>query len=125
MVSLQNNTFFYGCTKWFIHISSHFLCIDKVEKPSIFVYGDMTVGQSAGVECAVYHTCHTNPPSLTLDRPVQTSHLAHSLMPDGTTKTILRTTVKLERELQTVTCLVRYLGGQTAEATAAFRAKCM
>lgn len=85
----------------------------------------MTVGQSAEVECTVYHTCWTNPPTLKLDTPVQRSNLAESFLSDGTSKTTLKATVKLERELQSVKCLVRYNSGHTAEATTTFRAKCM
>ncbi|XP_056901509.1 uncharacterized protein LOC130532721 isoform X2 [Takifugu flavidus] len=97
---------------------------DRAEKPDIVISGDMRVGQSVTVQCSVYHSCVTNPPSLHLNIPLKSHRLDTTLMSNGMSKTTLMTKLNIERELQIVKCSVHYKGGQTAISSIAFNAKC-
>lgn len=125
MVSLKKHTFLDGCTVRFIDNSLHFLCKGRADKPDIMISGNMRVGESAIVQCTVYHTCPTNPPSLSLNIPLKSHSLTHSSMSDGTSKTTLTTTLNIESDLQSVECSVRHIGGLRASSTKNLNAKCM
>lgn len=124
MVSLEKHTFLDGCTVRFINNYLHFLCKDRAEKPDIMISGKMRVGESV-MQCTVYHTCPTNPPTVSLNIPLQSHSLTHSSMSDGTSKTTLTTTLNIESDLQPVECSVRHTGGLTARATKNLKAECM
>lgn len=124
MVSLEKHTFLDGCTVCFINNSLHFLCKDRAEKPDIMISGKMRVGGSVIVQCTVYHTCPTNPPTLSLNIPLKSQSLTHSSMSDGTSKTTLTTTFNIESDLQPVGCSVRHTGGLTARTTKNLNAQC-
>ncbi|XP_010779215.1 myelin-associated glycoprotein-like [Notothenia coriiceps] len=97
--------------------------VDRAATPYIMISGSMKVGESVTVQCYVYHTCSTYPPTLSLNIPLQHHSLVH-VMTDGTSRTTLTTTLNIERDHQTVECSVRHKGGQTARATKPLTAKC-
>lgn len=88
------------------------------------ISGVMKVGQSTRVQCSVSHTCDSNPPILLLNIPLQSSTLKTVRMSDGKFKTTLTTTLYIERDHQTVECVVRHAAGQTAKSTQTFNAQC-
>ncbi|XP_054478238.1 Schwann cell myelin protein-like isoform X2 [Anoplopoma fimbria] len=98
--------------------------VNRAEPPNIMIYGSMKVGQAVTVQCTVYHTCSTYPPTLSLNIPLQSHNLIHSSMADGTSKTTLMTTLNIERDQQTVECSVRHTGGLTAKASNTLNAAC-
>ncbi|KAF3839919.1 hypothetical protein F7725_018636 [Dissostichus mawsoni] len=85
--------------------------VDWAATPYIMISGSMKVGQSVTVQCYVYHTCSTYPPTLSLNIPLQSPSLAHVSMTDGTSRTTLTTTLNIERDHQTVECSVRHVSG--------------
>nr|XP_020475782.1 uncharacterized protein LOC109971707 isoform X3 [Monopterus albus] len=97
---------------------------NTAEKPTIMITGDKKVGQSVLVECTVYHTCPTYPPTLTFGLQVQSHGVTHRPMSDGTYKTTLRATLPIMKEHQPVTCSVRHRSGQTASTTEILNAEC-
>ncbi|XP_074510099.1 uncharacterized protein LOC141779249 isoform X2 [Sebastes fasciatus] len=98
--------------------------VDRADTPSIMISGSMTVGEPVTVQCTVYHTCSTYPPTLSLNIPLRSHSLTHSSMSDGTSKTTLTTTLNIERDHQTVECSVRHYGGLTAKASQTLNAQC-
>uniref|UniRef100_A0A3B4BI79 Ig-like domain-containing protein n=1 Tax=Periophthalmus magnuspinnatus TaxID=409849 RepID=A0A3B4BI79_9GOBI len=105
-----------------------FFCLltfsDRATKPNLMVIGDMKVGQYVTVQCSVVHTCHFYPPSLNLNIPLKEHSLKHSRLTDGTSKTTLRTVMFVERDQQTVECVVKHTGGATEKTTLTLNAKC-
>lgn len=92
--------------------------------PEIMISGDMRVGQSVTVQCSVYHSCFTEPPSLRLNIPLQRHKFDTLSMADGTFKTTLTTQLDLVKDHQTVECTVQHTGGQRAKSSKTFNAKC-
>lgn len=123
-MTLEKDTFLDRCIFIFIINSSHFLCKDRAEKPDILIFGNRKVGQSVTVQCTVYHTCPSYPPTLSLNIQLQRHSLTHSSMSDGTSKTTLTTTLDIEKDYQTVKCSVRHTGGLKAEASQTLNAEC-
>lgn len=107
-----------------MYYSYHFFCKDWAATQYIMISGSMKVGQSVTVQCYVYHTCSTYPPTLSLNIPLQSHSLAHVSMTDGTSRTTLTTTLNIDRDHQTVECSVRHVSGQTARATKPLTAEC-
>uniref|UniRef100_A0A3P8TBR8 Si:dkey-238d18.10 n=1 Tax=Amphiprion percula TaxID=161767 RepID=A0A3P8TBR8_AMPPE len=97
--------------------------VDRAEAPDITIFGRLKVGQTVTVQCSVYHTCSTNPPTLSFNIPLKNHQLRHTEH-DATTKTTLTTTLFTERDYQTVTCSVRHPGGRTARASKTLSAEC-
>nr|XP_046255332.1 uncharacterized protein LOC124064705 [Scatophagus argus] len=97
---------------------------DRAAKPNIRISGEMKVGQSVTVQCTVYHTCPTNPPTLSLNIPRQHHSVIHSVISGTTFKTTLTDTMEIVRDLQTVECSVRHTGGITARASKTLNAEC-
>ncbi|XP_042346437.1 uncharacterized protein LOC121946082 isoform X2 [Plectropomus leopardus] len=98
--------------------------VDRAEAPYISISGNMKVGQAVTVQCTVYHTCPTYPPTLSLNIPLRSHSLTQSSIRDGTSKTTLTNTLYIERDQQTVECLVRHKGGITARASKTLDAEC-
>ncbi|KAM6936706.1 uncharacterized protein PEZ65_006764 [Lycodopsis pacificus] len=98
--------------------------VSRPETPSIMISGSMKVGQPVLVQCTVYHTCSTNPPTLSLNIPLRSHSLTHSSTSGGTSKTTLTTTLNIENDHQSVECSVRHTGGLTAKATKTLNAEC-
>ncbi|KAK5862485.1 hypothetical protein PBY51_017876 [Eleginops maclovinus] len=98
--------------------------VDRAESPTIMISGSMKVGQSLTVQCSVYHTCPTYPPTMSVNIPGQKRRITHESMPDGTSRTTLTTTLNIERDQQTVECSARHWGGLTARVTETFTAEC-
>ncbi|CAJ1061623.1 uncharacterized protein LOC122881428 isoform X3 [Xyrichtys novacula] len=98
--------------------------VGKADKPDIVIYGKMMVGQLVTVQCIVYHTCPSYPPTLSLNIPLLKHRVSHDVIPDGTSRTTLTTNLKIERDQQTVECSVRHTGGLTAAAFQTLNAEC-
>ncbi|XP_034553460.1 uncharacterized protein LOC117822705 [Notolabrus celidotus] len=98
--------------------------VDRADKPVIMIYGSRKVGQSVTVQCTVYHTCSSNPPTLSLSIPLKNPHLSHKSTQDGTSITTLTATLNIVSDLQTVDCTVRHPGGLTATASIILNADC-
>ncbi|XP_068592620.1 uncharacterized protein [Cebidichthys violaceus] len=98
--------------------------VDRAETPDIMISGSLKVGQPVTVQCTVYHTCSTYPPTLSLNIPLRSHSLTHRSMSDGISKTTLMTTLNIERDHQSVECSVRHTGGLTAKATKTINAEC-
>ncbi|GAA6224944.1 myelin-associated glycoprotein-like [Lates japonicus] len=98
--------------------------VDTAEKPEIVFHGDMKVGQYVQVECSVYHTCPSNPPTLTLSGQTQSKKIIHTNTPDGTSRTILKSKLLIEKDSQTVECSVWHHSGQRASTFKILNAKC-
>lgn len=94
------------------------------EKPQIMISGDKTVGQYVQVECYVYHTCLTYPPTLSLNIPLK-YHQSRTTVYMNQYKTSLTTTMHIEKDHQTVECTVRHTGGLSATGSVTLNAKCM
>lgn len=124
MVSWEKDTLQDRCVFININNSSHFLCKDRAQAPDIMISGNMKVGQTVTVQCSVYHTCPTYPPTLSLNIPLHSASLRQSTISDGTSKTTLTSTMFIERDHQTVECSVRHKGGITATAFKALNAEC-
>lgn len=101
-----------------------FFLKDRADRPEILISGDMSVGQSVTVQCSVYHSCFTNPPTLSLNIPLQRHKVDTSLMTDGTFKTTLTTELVIVKDHQTVECSIHHPGGQRAKSSRTFNAKC-
>lgn len=98
---------------------------DRADEPKIVIIGEMKVGNSVTVQCTVDHTCRTDPPTLSLDIPLQGHSLTHSHRSDGTTTTTLSTTLTIKKSQHTVECRVRHYGGRTAKTYQTLNARCM
>uniref|UniRef100_A0A8P4KMX6 Ig-like domain-containing protein n=1 Tax=Dicentrarchus labrax TaxID=13489 RepID=A0A8P4KMX6_DICLA len=98
--------------------------VDRAEKPHIMISGERKVGQPVTVQCTVYHTCPTYPPTLSLNVRTQHSGITHSSMSDGTSRTTLTTTLNIERDLQTVECMVRHISGHSETASVTLISEC-
>uniref|UniRef100_A0A3Q3MG35 Ig-like domain-containing protein n=1 Tax=Mastacembelus armatus TaxID=205130 RepID=A0A3Q3MG35_9TELE len=97
---------------------------DRAEKPSIRIFGELKVGQSVQVECTVYHTCSTDPPTLSLNIRLRSPSTTQSSMSDGTSKTSMIGTLFITRERQTVECSARHYEGPTTSASITLNAQC-
>nr|XP_020493058.1 myelin-associated glycoprotein-like [Labrus bergylta]XP_020493059.1 myelin-associated glycoprotein-like [Labrus bergylta] len=98
--------------------------VDEADKPEIMIFGSMKVGQSVTVQCTVYHTCPTRPPTLSLNIPLLNHYLSPGTLSDGTSKTTLTTTLNIESDRHTVECSVRYTRDLTAKASKTLNAQC-
>ncbi|KAF7648240.1 hypothetical protein LDENG_00160090 [Lucifuga dentata] len=98
--------------------------LDRADLPEILFFGNPKVGQEVTVQCVVYHTCPSYPPILTLNIPLQRHKVTQSLLPDGTSKTVLTTTLYIKEDHQTVKCSVRHTGGLSATASKTLNAEC-
>ncbi|XP_069549453.1 uncharacterized protein [Brachyistius frenatus] len=97
--------------------------VDRADPPHITIFGNMKVGQSVTVHCAVYHSCPTKPPNLSLN-VLQNQRVTQIAQTDGRVKMTLTATLLIERDHQTVECLVRHTGGLTARAYKTLSAEC-
>lgn len=84
----------------------------------------MVVGQSVTVQCSVYHTCPTYPPTLRLNIPLQNERLTHSRLSNGRSKTMVTATLSIEKEYQIVECYVEHRGGRSASASKTLTSNC-
>uniref|UniRef100_A0A669EE39 Uncharacterized LOC102075623 n=1 Tax=Oreochromis niloticus TaxID=8128 RepID=A0A669EE39_ORENI len=98
--------------------------VGTADPPVIEIFGNKVVGQSVTVQCSVYHTCPTYPPSLRLNIPLRNERLTHSPLSDGRSKTMLTTTLFIEKEYQTVECYVQHRGGRSASASKTLTSQC-
>ncbi|XP_072317576.1 uncharacterized protein [Eucyclogobius newberryi] len=97
---------------------------DKPQKPNLRVTGDKTVGQFVTVQCIVDHTCRLNPPALSLNIPLKEHSVHHSSLTDGSSRMTLTTVMFVERDQQTVECVVKHFGGVTETTRQTLNAKC-
>ncbi|XP_056236064.1 uncharacterized protein LOC130171837 isoform X2 [Seriola aureovittata] len=97
--------------------------VGTAEKPDIMISGDRKVGQYVQVECSVYHTCPTDPPTLKLNIPLQ-SHQTRTIMSNAMYKTSLTTMLYIEKDHLTVECSVRHTGGLSAQNSQTLNAEC-
>uniref|UniRef100_A0A669F2Q1 Uncharacterized LOC102079322 n=1 Tax=Oreochromis niloticus TaxID=8128 RepID=A0A669F2Q1_ORENI len=98
--------------------------VGTADPPVIEIFGNTEVGQSVTVQCSVYHTCPTYPPSLRLNIPLRNERLTHSPLSDGRSKIMLTTTLFIEKEYQTVECYVQHRGGRSASASKTLTSNC-
>ncbi|XP_039475441.1 sialoadhesin-like [Oreochromis aureus] len=98
--------------------------VGTADPPVIEIFGNKVVGQSVTVQCSVYHTCPTYPPSLRLNIPLRNERLTHSPLSDGRSKTMVTTTLFIEKEYQTVECYVQHRGGRSASASKTLTSQC-
>ncbi|XP_035528098.1 uncharacterized protein LOC118335777 isoform X2 [Morone saxatilis] len=98
--------------------------VDRAEMPHIMIFGERKVGQPVTVQCTVYHTCPTYPPTLSLNGRTQGTGITHSSMSDGTSRTTLTVTLNIERDLQTVMCMVRHKSGHSETASVTLISEC-
>ncbi|XP_071326759.1 uncharacterized protein [Trachinotus anak] len=94
------------------------------EKPDLKISGEKKVGQSVEVECSVYHTCPTDPPTLTLSIPKRSHRQTLTMISNGIYKTSLTSMLHIEKDHQTVECTVWNLGGLSATTSKTFNAEC-
>ncbi|KAK2910388.1 uncharacterized protein [Channa argus] len=97
---------------------------DRAEKPELVIYGDKKVGKAVQVECSVYHTCPSNPPTLTLNIPLKGQRLVHVSMSDGRSRTTLVGTLDIIEDKQIVNCYVKHTGDRTASTSEILSAEC-
>uniref|UniRef100_A0A669CUP2 Ig-like domain-containing protein n=1 Tax=Oreochromis niloticus TaxID=8128 RepID=A0A669CUP2_ORENI len=98
--------------------------VGTADPPVIEIFGNKVVGQSVTVQCSVYHTCPNYPPSLRLNIPLRNERLTHSPLSDGRSKTMVTTTLFIEKEYQTVECYVQHRGGRSASASKTLTSQC-
>uniref|UniRef100_UPI003AAE7F4D uncharacterized protein isoform X1 n=1 Tax=Centroberyx gerrardi TaxID=166262 RepID=UPI003AAE7F4D len=98
--------------------------VDRAENPVIQIFGNLMVGQEVTVQCTVSHTCPSYPPTLSLNIPLRGHKLTRESLSDGTSKTILTTTLVIEKDHQIVECSARHLGGIGAKARKNLNAGC-
>ncbi|XP_029360628.1 myelin-associated glycoprotein-like isoform X2 [Echeneis naucrates] len=94
------------------------------KKPDIMIVGDMKVGQNVQVECSVYHTCPSDPPTLKLSIPERGNQMTHTTWSMGLYKSSVTSTMTIENDLQIVECTVWHPGGQHASTSKTLNAKC-
>ncbi|XP_039885370.1 uncharacterized protein LOC120732093 isoform X5 [Simochromis diagramma] len=98
--------------------------VGTADPPVIEIFGNTVVGQSVTVQCSVYHTCPTYPPSLRLNIPLRNERLTHSRLSNGRSKTMVTTTLFIEKEYQIVECYVEHRGGRSASASKTLTSYC-
>ncbi|KAM4601205.1 uncharacterized protein ACJ7VT_021004 isoform 2-T2 [Polymixia lowei] len=98
--------------------------LGRAESPIIQIIGSQKVGEEVTVQCVVFHTCPSYPPTLSLDIPLKGHKLTHGLLSDGQSTTTLTTTLVIEERKQTVKCSVQHHGGLTASAYETLNARC-
>ncbi|KAK2844400.1 hypothetical protein Q5P01_011059 [Channa striata] len=97
---------------------------NTAEKPQLMIFGDKKVGKSVQVECSVYHTCSSHPPTLTLNIPLKHGPPVNVPVSDGRSRTTLTTTMDIIGDHQTVECSVQHFGGLNATTSETLSAEC-
>ncbi|XP_055359206.1 uncharacterized protein LOC114843099 [Betta splendens] len=94
------------------------------EKPHVTIVGDKKVGKTVEVQCSVDHTCSTYPPTLEFNFPLVSPSQSNYCWPDGSCRKVLKSTLNITTERQTVMCTVTHHGGPTASTSLPLNAQC-
>ncbi|KAG7469194.1 hypothetical protein MATL_G00126390 [Megalops atlanticus] len=97
---------------------------DRADNPEILIDGIPKVGQQINIQCSVYHTCPSTPPTLKLSGPSGKDTVTETVLHDGKWKTTLVRTWVVGEDDQTVSCTVQHPGGLTATAETTIQAEC-
>ncbi|XP_076016848.1 uncharacterized protein LOC143008807 isoform X2 [Genypterus blacodes] len=98
--------------------------VDRVKKPVIYFLGNLKVGQEVTVQCVVYHTCSSFPPTLELNNTMQKRKITHNSFSDGMSKTTLTAIYYIDKDHQAVVCSVRHHGGLRDKTLKTLNAEC-
>ncbi|KAF5906254.1 uncharacterized protein DAT39_004002, partial [Clarias magur] len=89
---------------------------EQADKPKLSIIGVPRVGEQVTVSCSVFHTCPSNPPSLSVGKALETDISVHNPEQDGFWELTRIHTFIIKEEEQTVTCKATFHGGQISES---------
>uniref|UniRef100_UPI0037E74BF2 uncharacterized protein n=1 Tax=Semicossyphus pulcher TaxID=241346 RepID=UPI0037E74BF2 len=104
--------------------TSQIIVLDKAEKPQLNIIGIPRVGEESKVSCIVHHTCISAAPTLTLSGIPGQDSITDTVVSDGKWERKMERTWPVKEEDQSVTCSVRYHGGQEATSELKLNVEC-
>lgn len=93
-------------------------------EPRLDIIGIPRVGEQSRVSCSVHHTCILAPPTLAINGIDGADSTADTLVSDGVWERKVERTWTVKEQDQSVSCTVRYRGGQTATRDLRLNVEC-
>lgn len=98
--------------------------IDQAQEPQLSIIGVPRVGEQSIVSCSVRHTCLFAPPTLTLDGIPGEEITIDTQVSEGIWQRTVERRWTAEEKHKSVTCSVRYRGGQQATSELKLDVEC-